>query len=653
MEDVIAELAYMRGQARTRNEALLKIPPRELWPDHIKPTGTLNVHVYVNLPMEHDDCRSASQHALQYLRGATFEGLRTSRTLKTTNLPTTTLISHIAAGIIQRVTNIDPAKPLPQGCNGINVWRRAEMKQRFRLISETHLNRCTTVSTVEKTAQPPSVPQIEGVLRIPPLQYLGRSEVRTRLGRSQYIIQLDIDAYYNSLAVDEDMQRRQLFIARDPDDPLHRRSVFCVTRGATGARWMVYVGQTITYGLVDIPGLTELLGHESEVGTDVITMMDNICVHATPGAEEAFVNAVRTISQRAMQVNLSTTPDHKTIAAMTNNEILALAQLNCTFLGEDYKWDKQSARRTVRNTDKTVAKLRVAWGKIQLLPPSPGQDTDSPVSITCRMFASLLSLLSFAMHTIALPPSRFWATFQMQRMISAMAFTNGWNHPVSYLAPSLRLELNEMTNLVTGSAFTPIPPRRPAGDAYAEESYDLILFVDASRLGVGALVKVGSAVFALQKLWLNELGDYEAATHDKDNVGQRRFSAHAEPTALSAILMEVHKRWPTAKRIAAVTDHLAIPTAARKPNGYGGIGHGRALNLLFQTVDTLSEAGYHVSFFYIAGELNPSDALSRVFPPNADRQHFSCNETQTTLPPLRSTYMPHDACAKREHPWTR
>lgn len=63
-----------------------------------------------------------------------------------------------------------------------------------------------------------------------------------------------------------------------------------------------------------------------------------------------------------------------------------------------------------------------------------------------------------------------------------------------------------------------------------------------------------------------------------------------------------------------MTDHEAIVRAQRKLNGYGGIGRGYALNKLYEYVyDMWFNNNIEVTFFYIAGKLNPADSLSRNF----------------------------------------
>ncbi|KAH9586346.1 hypothetical protein LSM04_007286 [Trypanosoma melophagium] len=69
-------------------------------------------------------------------------------------------------------------------------------------------------------------------------------------------------------------------------------------------------------------------------------------------------------------------------------------------------------------------------------------------------------------------------------------------------------------------------------------------------------------------------------------------------------------------RVAVVIDHFPIAHAQRRPNGFGGIGLGYALNRLFEYTNGLFHAkAVQVVFFYIAGPCNPADRCSRKFGP--------------------------------------
>lgn len=606
----------------------------------------MDIAQYRSLPMIHAECKQQSEHAITLLQGSTFQNLRTSRTLKPCSIPESCLTAHLKEGIIEQVFNIDGNKPLPTGCHGVNVWRVPELKQRWRLISEPHLNRCTVVGTTEMQEEPYGTHP----LIIPPLHYLPRAIIRTRLGRSRYMLQIDIDAFYNSVPVDLDMKKKQLFRHKNGN-------TYCIARTTTGGRWSVYVGQSITYGLTDISALhhCEVVGTDNEVATDVITMIDNILIHATEGDEDCFVSCVREIAKRIDSTKLTTSPKIADLVNLKDREILELATVPTVFLGEEYCWDETTRRRVVRNTTKTIAKLRVAHHKISELPPVP--HTQPGPEITCRALASFLSLLSFGMHTRTIAPARFWTTFQLQRLVSAQAFTEGWDSPIQYLSPRLQAELSHLMNQVTSMDYATIHPPQ-AQIFYDDSKYDIVAFVDASREGWGAYVRVsdanGTTTYKIQQQWSCQL-DFVA--RQTASGPATKFSALSEPRAAEKLLDIIQEKWPQARTIAVVSDHFAISRAARKLNGYGGIGRGQQLNRLFQKIDRMTEDGKIIHLYYVAGELNPADVLSRVFLPRSMMETTSHAELKSAddvvLPSLKTTFCPSATIIQRQHQWTR
>lgn len=53
--------------------------------------------------------------------------------------------------------------------------------------------------------------------------------------------------------------------------------------------------------------------------------------------------------------------------------------------------------------------------------------------------------------------------------------------------------------------------------------------------------------------------------------------------------------------------------APKKLNKYGGIGRGYSLNKLFEYVYDLNYDSIDVTFFFLKGQLNPADNISRHF----------------------------------------
>jgi len=137
------------------------------------------------------------------------------------------------------------------------------------------------------------------------------------------------------------------------------------------------------------------------------------------------------------------------------------------------------------------------------------------------------------------------------------------------------------------------------------------------------------------------------------NPFRAKHSAHAEPYAAELMLrqLDAEGRLTPGTRVAMVTDHNAIVVAQRRLNGYGGIGKGYSLNRLFQKTYDLRHPprSVEVYFFYIVGDLNPADPLSRHFGEardddelgeHADVQLVVHREDATGVPSLVDTASP-------------
>ncbi|KPA73102.1 TATE DNA transposon [Leptomonas pyrrhocoris] len=184
---------------------------------------------------------------------------------------------------------------------------------------------------------------------------------------------------------------------------------------------------------------------------------------------------------------------------------------------------------------------------------------------------------------------------------------------------------------------------------YEDERYDCISFTDASAEGWGAISrwKDGTA-FKYQQRWMRELG--APAAEDEDEPLARidpffftsKHSAHAEPAAILRLLKLMYRRNPRPGQMwAVVTDHIAIVRAQRRQNGYGGMGRGYALNTLFQYTNALfHEKEIVVVFFYMAGETNPADDLSRHFGETYSAQTIQSPADDFGVPKLQNGYSP-------------
>ncbi|ORC91878.1 TATE DNA Transposon, partial [Trypanosoma theileri] len=245
---------------------------------------------------------------------------------------------------------------LPVGFHGVNVFTVAEMKGRRRLITEPHLN--GVISKAE----------------IPRCEYPSRLERRQKLRYARYMLQIDFEAFYDSIPLMEEGLRNK-FVFRARDGALYRLRTL-----PTGARWSVAVGQAVTWTIVDI-----------DTRCVILTMIDNILIAAPAGEETEFVRTVRQIVDRMEVANLCTSPSREELRSWTDSVMLAEATKTTVFLGEEFTW--LEGERKVRNSIKTVSKLKLG------LVRQPHR------TFTCREFASNVSLILYALHTTRLNPA--------------------------------------------------------------------------------------------------------------------------------------------------------------------------------------------------------------------------------------------------------
>ncbi|CAD2219414.1 hypothetical protein, conserved [Angomonas deanei] len=365
-------------------------------------------------------------------------------------------------------------------------------------------------------------------------------------------------------------------------------------------------------------------------------MIDNILISAQDNEETEFLRVVRCILHRIQQCHLSTTPDRNTLLQMSDEDLLNLSEKSNVFLGEEYStYDFTSGQCFIRNSTKSVAKTTLSVG----LAPH----------FTARTFACTIRLILFTAHTINMNPAAMYDLLKAYRAVySTVGAGLDWDMPIPHLSPKIHRVMVEIATVIAENRWAEIAS--PILATYNEEDYDYVAFTDASAAGWGAVVEdiASGRVLCYQQQWIDELAAPLSAHYGgpKDyrskQLFNRQHSAHAEPRAVIELLhyMEEKGKLQRGMRLAIVTDHDAIVKAQRKCNGFGGIGRGKTLNRLYQTVfDLFFEKGVTIVFFYIAGPQNPADTLSRRFQIYGE----SVSEIQVddlTVPFLRSTYSP-------------
>jgi len=234
---------------------------------------------------------------------------------------------------------------------------------------------------------------------------------------------------------------------------------------------------------------------------------------------------------------------------------------------------------------------------------------------THRSFASVVSLILFALHTTQLNPAKAFRLLRAYRGIYRQVTRgHGWDDPLAYLESNVHQELLDIgSRLVANDWWTIAEERRPT---YDDLAYDVICYTDASAAGWGAIVQETEqrSVTTYQQRWINELSSPQLPNIHKVAFNAKH-SAHAEPRAVHVLLQQLVKEGlRDGARIAVVTDHFPIVHAQKHLNGFGGIGRGYALNKLYEyTYDLLFNRNIQVFYFYLAGRCNPADEVSRRF----------------------------------------
>jgi len=117
--------------------------------------------------------------------------------------------------------------------------------------------------------------------------------------------------------------------------------------------------------------------------------------------------------------NLLTSPDREELRAMSDEDILHLAEGPTTFLGEEFAWI--GSERMVRNSVKTVAKLRLA--PPCLTPTRANAEDDPLLTFTCQSFVALVSPIRCAHHTTQMNPAHTFVLLRAYRGVYSYVTT--------------------------------------------------------------------------------------------------------------------------------------------------------------------------------------------------------------------------------------
>lgn len=536
------------------------------WPLHLKNVTLLNMEEVRKMSTASTRSKEFLESVQKFMDPAFFSGYRLSRTIKTSQLSDEDIRRSVDMGKFEPCG--ENWKVLPTDVHGVNVFTVCELKLRRRLITEPHLN---------STIAPDDLPRIS---------YPTRLARRQSLRYARYMLQIDFEAFYDSIPLPTAM--RDMFVFRSRRGDYYRLRTL-----PTGAKWSVAVGQGITWTIVDI-----------ETPVVIHTMIDNILIAAREDQRDEFVSAVRRILERVRRANLLTSPERESLRRMSDDELCELASGPNVFIGEEYWWN--GGERLVRNSVKTVAKITLAL-RAQMF--------------SCRSFVSVISLIMYAMHTTEMNPASAFRLLRAYRGVYRRVSRGvDWDSEVPYVDPTVHETMLSIGEQLVRNDWSCIAEERHI--TYRCEDYDYVIYTDASCSGWGALVQRQSDGFltVVQQQWMDET--YVKGTYDDPHQRTTpeflfiaRHSAHAEPRAVLSLLRFMERvGLADGCRIALVTDHKPIVQAQRRLNGFGGIGRGYVLNRLYEYVGDLRwSRGIDVAFFYVEGGLNPADHASRNF----------------------------------------
>jgi hypothetical protein len=360
-------------------------------------------------------------------------------------------------------------------------------------------------------------------------------------------------------------------------------------------------------------------------------MIDNIVIGGMEGAEEDFYNTIRILTARIGFCNIQSEPSVRDLEQMSLKSVISTAANENTFLGETYVWNATTKERETKNSNKTIAKLMVA---------------SRQSSFSYRSLAAYISLLLYMHHTLHLNPANLFPILCVYRGIGVEMSKQGsnWDLEVPYISAQGQEAIKNLTQILLANNASPIPS--PKVYSYEDNEYDEVIFIDASKEGWGAVRKRKNLpTLVYQQKFIHYI---QGETKESDRAATfftANFSAHAEPTAARLFLQFMMRRDEhfATRKIAMVTDHIAIVRAQKKQNGFGGIARGKDLNSLFFIANRLN-----IVFFYIRGEENPADTFSRNFPEEALPGHIDERQTNTSTPPLSACFSP--LCEVDERP---
>jgi hypothetical protein len=256
----------------------------------------------------------------------------------------------------------------------------------------------------------------------------------------------------------------------------------------------------------------------------------------------------------------------------------------------------------VRNTSSNVEKLRRAWTRTLR---AAGNDPSVGI-ITYRHMASLFGLAWYMAATVGQELRNFFSLLRTHSRLHTRGGLDGWDKALEFVSPTIIRDLRPLVELLLKNHAV-IPTF--IEQAFSIEDADIVILTDASGDGFGGYIfeRQGAHLHVVQQRW-PQVRDFGSSTV-------------AEPSA-AASMLRIAKLLPAAqgpaKKIAVITDHQAIVTGQRRTwSNSGGFCSGNFfLNSLYLEAYGASNSpdnAHDVQFFFVPGEANVADPLSRHF----------------------------------------
>lgn len=314
-------------------------------------------------------------------------------------------------------------------------------------------------------------------------------------------------------------------------------------------------------------------------GVKVSTMIDNVRIVAR--SKEAFVEAVKLFLQRSRAARMALNDEAKMFEA-PDGVVASLGELKVSqgydFLGERYSVKAVEGKRVyfISNTEKLVTKLRDALSYFKTKIP------------TLRQLAALIGLMLYMAHTLNADLARHHSLLRAYAQ-----FFQGcpeWDEETTSLTQPLWDRIDEMAAVLLANEPVMIQKLSPPG--LTVDDFEAVAVFDACQNAWAARVflKGSTKVLRILKAFASPL----------------RHSAHAEPTAAVELCRWLKKAYPEVKRIALVSDHLALAKGQRRWwSGNGGFSTAFPINEAFKEIN-----GY-AQVFHVDGVNNICDEDSR------------------------------------------